>query len=127
MSENWGRDSNATPSLNFRDEGTGAVAFHHDARLDTQRLEEAVKANVILGVILPVKTDHCFSCDHFQSDGFKTRESMRRSNLGGPEVLPRVEMRSLTPGPDEILIKVQAASVKPLDWKMRAGHVNLRR
>src|SRR5882672_1886819 len=89
MSENRGRDRHATPSFNLSDEGTGAVAFHHDARLDTQRLEEAVKANVILGVFLPVKTDHWFGCDHFQSDGFKAGKSMRWSNCNANRIAPQ--------------------------------------
>ena len=50
-------------------------------------------------------------------------KAIRIHQYGGPEVLAQVEMRCPTPGPDEILIKVQAASVNPLDWKMRAGHV----
>ena len=50
-------------------------------------------------------------------------KAIRIHQYGGPEVLAHVEMRCPTPGPDELLIKVQAASVNPLDWKMRAGHV----
>jgi len=50
-------------------------------------------------------------------------KAIRIHQYGGPEVLAEVEMRCPTPGPDEILIKVRAASVNPLDWKMRAGHV----
>jgi len=89
MSENRGHDSNATPGFNFSNERTGAVAFHHDARLDAQRTEEAIQANVILGVIFPVKTNHQFSCDHFQSDGLKARESMRRSNYDANRIAPQ--------------------------------------
>src|SRR5207249_1896009 len=88
MSENRGHDSNATPGFNFSNERTGAVAFDPDARLDAQRTEEAIQANVILGVIFPVKTDQ-FSGDHFQSDGFKARESMRRSNYDANRIAPQ--------------------------------------
>src|SRR6266436_4758407 len=89
MSENRGRDSDATPGFNFSDEGTGAVAFHHDARLDTQRLEEAVQANVILGVILPVKTYHWFVCSHLQSDAFTAAKPMLPSNCDANPIAPQ--------------------------------------
>jgi NADPH:quinone reductase-like Zn-dependent oxidoreductase len=50
-------------------------------------------------------------------------KAIRIHQYGGPEVLAQVEMQRPTPGPDEVLIKIYAASVNPIDWKMRAGHV----
>jgi NADPH:quinone reductase-like Zn-dependent oxidoreductase len=50
-------------------------------------------------------------------------KAIRIHQYGGPEVLAQVEMQRLTPGADEVLIKVQAASVNPIDWKLRAGHM----
>ena len=50
-------------------------------------------------------------------------KAIRIHQYGGPEVLAQVEMQRPTPGPNEVLIKVQAASVNPVDWKLRAGHV----
>jgi len=49
--------------------------------------------------------------------------AIRIHQYGGPEVLAQVEMQRPTPGANEVLIKVKAASVNPLDWKLRAGHM----
>jgi NADPH:quinone reductase-like Zn-dependent oxidoreductase len=42
---------------------------------------------------------------------------------GGPEVLELAEIDDPTPGPGDILVDVHAASVNPIDWKMREGRV----
>jgi NADPH2:quinone reductase len=40
----------------------------------------------------------------------------------GPDARPRIaEIPIATPGPDEVLVRVQFASVNPADWKCRSG------
>ncbi|MEU0373957.1 NADP-dependent oxidoreductase [Streptomyces sp. NPDC006283] len=39
---------------------------------------------------------------------------------GGPEVLTTAELPRPVPGPTEILVKVRAAGVNPIDWKTRS-------
>jgi NADPH:quinone reductase-like Zn-dependent oxidoreductase len=42
-------------------------------------------------------------------------------NFGSPDVLEFQDVEKPTPADDEVLIKVRAASVNPLDWKMLKG------
>jgi NADPH:quinone reductase len=41
--------------------------------------------------------------------------------FGGPGVLAVVDQAAGQPGPGEALIKVQAAGVNPVDWKVYSG------
>lgn len=49
-------------------------------------------------------------------------KAVRIHSFGGPEVLRVEEIERPEPRIDEILIRVEAASVNPIDWKMREGH-----
>ena len=55
--------------------------------------------------------------------------AIRREALGGPEVLQLVEVDRPRPGPIEVLVKVHAAGVNPVDWKCRVagGYLETRR
>jgi NADPH:quinone reductase-like Zn-dependent oxidoreductase len=49
-------------------------------------------------------------------------KAVRVHNYGGPEVLRFEDAPRPTPGSGEVLMKAYAASVNPIDWKVRAGH-----
>ncbi|QGQ20464.1 zinc-binding dehydrogenase [Cellulomonas sp. JZ18] len=46
------------------------------------------------------------------------------SRYGGPDVLELTEQPTPKVGPDSVLVRVRAASVNPVDWKMRAGYLD---
>lgn len=46
---------------------------------------------------------------------------IRPRAFGGPEVLEVVEIDTPEPGPDEVVVRVRAAGVNPLDWKLYGG------
>lgn len=49
-----------------------------------------------------------------------TMRAVRQRTLGGPDVLEVVEAPVPEPGPTEVLVRVAAAGVNPVDWKTRA-------
>jgi NADPH:quinone reductase-like Zn-dependent oxidoreductase len=53
-----------------------------------------------------------------------TMKAVRIHRHGGPEVLQYEEAPRPTIGDDEVLIRVHAAAVNPLDWKVRANYFN---
>ncbi|MBB5853298.1 NADP-dependent oxidoreductase [Amycolatopsis umgeniensis] len=46
--------------------------------------------------------------------------SVTQQRLGGPEVLEVTETDRPAPGPTEVLVRVRAAGINPVDWKTRA-------
>ena len=50
-----------------------------------------------------------------------TMKAMCIRSFGGPEVLELADVEKPQPGNDEVLIRVRAASVNPVDYKIRAG------
>jgi NADPH:quinone reductase-like Zn-dependent oxidoreductase len=51
-------------------------------------------------------------------------KAIRIYEVGGPEVLKYEDVPIPKPGADEVLIKVHACGVNPIDWKIREGHAN---
>jgi len=49
--------------------------------------------------------------------------AVRVHSYGGPEVLRFEDALLPTPDSGELLVKVHAASVNPIDWKVRAGYM----
>lgn len=50
-----------------------------------------------------------------------TMKAVRLHQFGGPEGLIYEDAPKPEAGPGEVLIRVRAASVNPIDWKIRAG------
>ncbi len=48
-------------------------------------------------------------------------KTIRQETLGGPEVLELVDVERPEPRPTEVLVRVTAAGVNPVDWKTRAN------
>jgi NADPH:quinone reductase-like Zn-dependent oxidoreductase len=50
-------------------------------------------------------------------------KAVRIHNYGGAEVLKFEDAPRPTPGPGEVLIRIYAAAVNPVDWKVRKGYL----
>lgn len=53
----------------------------------------------------------------------ETMKAVRIREFGGPEVMRYEEVPRPEPGQGEVLIRVKAAGVNPIDWKVREGHI----
>jgi NADPH:quinone reductase-like Zn-dependent oxidoreductase len=54
-----------------------------------------------------------------------TMKAVRIHEYGSPEVLRYEDAPRPTPGEGEVLIRVYAAAVNPLDWKLRSGYIQI--
>ena len=55
-----------------------------------------------------------------------TMKAVRLHEFGGPEVLKYEDAPKPEPGAGEVLLRVKAAGVNPVDWKTREGHLEQR-
>src|SRR4029077_14753316 len=53
----------------------------------------------------------------------QTMKAIRIHNYGGPEVLQYEDAPRPEPQAGEVLVRVHAAGVNPIDWKIREGHM----
>jgi len=53
----------------------------------------------------------------------QTMKAIRIHNYGGPEVLKDEDAPRPEPQAGEVLVRVHAAGVNPIDWKIREGHM----
>jgi NADPH:quinone reductase-like Zn-dependent oxidoreductase len=60
-----------------------------------------------------------------QEDAMETMQAFRIHGFGGLDVLRREAIAIPQPGPDEVLVKIAAASLNPVDYKTRAGRYPL--
>ena len=56
----------------------------------------------------------------------ESMKAVRIHNYGGPEVLKFEDAPAPQPGPGEVLVRIHAAAVNPVDWKVRAGRLKER-
>jgi NADPH:quinone reductase-like Zn-dependent oxidoreductase len=54
-----------------------------------------------------------------------TMKAVRIHSFGGPEVLQLEEVQIPKPQPDEVLVRVHAVGINPVDWKIREGHMGM--
>ena len=54
----------------------------------------------------------------------ETMKAVQIHAFGGPEVLQYEDVPQPQPKANEILVRVHAAGVNPVDWKIREGHLS---
>ena len=53
----------------------------------------------------------------------KTMKAVCIYSYGGPEVLVYEDAPCPHPGPSEVMVRIHAAGINPVDWKVREGHL----
>ncbi|MDX1509267.1 MAG: NAD(P)-dependent alcohol dehydrogenase [Woeseiaceae bacterium] len=78
-----------------------------------------VLALVLLGVVLSYDAD-CGPAPEAQAD-VETMQAIVARCYGSPEVLELTDVAKPVPGDDDVLVRVMAAGVNPLDWHYMRG------
>jgi NADPH:quinone reductase-like Zn-dependent oxidoreductase len=55
------------------------------------------------------------------TNGDKNLKRLQYDKYGGPEVVRLTSFPLPPPGEDEVMVQVAAASINPMDWKLRSG------
>ena len=76
-------------------------------------------AMLYLGIVMSHNSD-CEPAPAI-SDESETMKAVVRRCYGSPDVLEYADIEKPTPADDEVLVKVAAASVNPLDWHFVRG------
>jgi NADPH:quinone reductase-like Zn-dependent oxidoreductase len=61
--------------------------------------------------------------NRYEEAVMQTMKAIRIHAYGGPEVLKYEDVPRPVPNDDDVLIKVMAAGVNPVDWKIRQGYM----
>jgi NADPH:quinone reductase-like Zn-dependent oxidoreductase len=56
---------------------------------------------------------------------FKMMKRLQYDKYGGPEVVRLTSFTLPPPGADEVVVRVAAASINPVDWKIRSGQLRI--
>ena len=60
-----------------------------------------------------------------KNEVFKIMKRLQYDKYGGPEVVRLTSFTLPPPGADEVVVRVTAASINPVDWKIRSGQLKI--
>ncbi len=66
-----------------------------------------------------------YAIRHNEANAMDTMKAVRIHRYGGPEVLVYEDAPKPVPDSGDVLVKVHATSVNPIDWKGRAGYLKM--
>jgi len=103
--------------------GTTADAIDHRAVLDAVHAAAAETGELLRRLVTAIlHEDHARHGARRRGVGRgMTSRAVQYRRYGGPEVLEIVDREDPTPGAGEVRVAVRAASVNPVDWKIRRG------